>query len=387
MKSFKEIYDENKTILDEVYSCISSDDILQLKKALSPHLDLINVPMYGGAGFSRGLLHEAAQQGHLEISLYLIDCGIDVNVVDDVNLTPLVAAAEAGEYEVVTALITKGAWIDGASSAATTPLISAATKGHYEIVEYLIECGADINRLQSNHNCTALDIAIAYENVYDNKRVIESLKSKSALHAHEPLNFSVERAAVVLGTVHTEAGWVLSNKLSRNTIDVRTALLKDDKKHKILFTIGAFQQQPKREIMLCVPHSWPVNRQLMSENTHASFPIQFLFALAEHRLVGEELDEGCIFEKQDVKWNKLFWPEKIDGFIAVDYEFGSKSDPLEYSEETVKLLMLVPIKYPKSGCPKGEKLEEWIKKRKCAKWSANALKYDYINDEKRLQSR
>ena len=376
--------DIKKQLLDEICQSISDGDMVTFKQLLSDHPYLINLQVYEGTVISQSLLHYAASEGRREMCMLLIENGMDVNLVDYSYMTPLDYPASKGDIILVREFILKGACVDGDSRGITTPLISASREGHYEIVEYLIECGADINRIQSNHNRTALDIAIAHKTVYDNERIIELLKSKGALSAHEPIDFTSERAAVVLGTIHSEAGWVLSNKINRNSIDVRTALLKSDKNNKILFTIGAFQQKPKTEVMICMPANWPVNRQLVSENTLAAFPVQLLFAVAEHRLAGGELHEGFIIERQDEKWSSLVWPEKIDGFIAVDYEFGGESDPSEYSDETIKLLMLVPIKYPKSGCPQGKKLDEWIEKRRTAKWANNALKYDHLNDEKRI---
>jgi len=387
MKDYTKIYETNKSLFVKVYSYIDTNDLSQLKSVFSSHLDLIDVPEYGITILGNSLLHLAAKKGHNEICTYLIDSGIDVNISYDKYSTALGDAAKAGMIETVKLLIERGAWIDGVSCSSETPLTSAAREGHFKVVEFLIECGADINRIQNSLNMTALDIAVSYESVNDNKKIIELLKSKSALSAHEPFDFTVERAAAVTATIHAEAGWVLSGKLSKNSIDVRVALLQEDKKNKIIFTTGAFQQLPKTEVMLCVPVKWPFNKQLMDENTHAAFPIQFLFAVAEHRLGGGKLEEGCIFEKQDVKWEHLAWPEKIDAFIAVDYQFGSDSEPCESYEdseevEIISLLMLVPIKYPKAGCPKSKKLDAWIEKHKTAKWAKTALKYDDFNDDK-----
>lgn len=367
-------------LLEKICTSINDGDVKSFKELLAECPDIANMNVYEGTVISQTLLHYAASESRMEMCAYLVDNGISTNAIDYSYMTPLDCSANKGDFELVEWFVSKGACVDGDVRGFITPLISAAREGHYKIVEYLIQHGADINRLHTRSNSTALDIATAF----GQGKVVEILTSYGALKAHEEFDLTIERASGVLWDIHHEAGWILSSKFCMNSIDIRLALINEDKKNKILFTIGSHQQIPRRELMLSVPLEWPINKQLMEENSIASFPIQFLFTLAEYRLTGGELDEGCVFGKQDTKWSHLMWPEKIDGFIAVDYQFGSEADPGEYGEETVKLLLLVPIKYPKTGCPQGKKLEEWIEKRRTAKWAANALKYDHINDEKRL---
>ena len=371
--------DNKKQIIDQACSLIRSGDTVTFKQLLTQHPNLTEMQVYEGTVISQSLLHYAASENNGEMCSYLVDKGICINSTNYSYLTPLEYFASNGNYELAREFISKGAWVDGDSRGISTPLISAAREGHFDIVEYLIQCGADINRLQPKSNCTALDIA----KTYGHEKVIDVLKAHDAMKAHENFDLAVERASGVICKVHNDAGWVLSYKLNKNSIDIRTALLKDDNKNKLLFTVGAFEKKPRIELMLCVPVDWSINQQLSNENSIASFPVQFLFSLAEYRLSGGELDEGCVFEKQESFWNHLVWPEKIDGFGAVDYAFGSELDQIGPNEETVKLLLLVPMKNTKSGCPKGVKLEEWIEKRKKAKWAGNALKYDHLNDMKR----
>ena len=384
MKNFAEIYKENASLFGEIYSSIKTSNMTVLKDLLTLHPDMLHIPCYGGALNDKGLLHLATRESeNVQVCMYLIDQGINVNALDYSRHTPLISAADEGKNDLVKALIERGAWVNGSNSANTTPLIEAARGGHFEVVKTLIDNGADINRFHAM-NRTALDIATAYKKVNDNVRVIDLLKSIGALKAHEPIELSKERASGVLEKIHNDVGTILSTKLSRGSIDLRTSLLKNDKDNKILFTIGGFQQLPRVELIMCVPSNWPVNQNLINENTLPAFPMQLLFALAEHRLSGGELREGFIIEKQSADWNHLKWPEKIDGFIAVDYAFGSTIKDEKIDDDTVTLLLLVPIKCTKVGWPKGKKLDDWITKRQTAKWAKNALRYDDLNDNKRF---
>jgi len=384
------MYENNKELFSQIYSFIRQGDLNSLKEVLSLHPEFIDVPIYGGPSLNnKNLLHFAATHGNKEICLFLLEKGFDINSVDDYYVTPLEVASSKGNLDLVKEFIFLGAKVNGDSRCALTPLISAVSKNHNEIVEYLIEHGADVNRLQANFNLTALDFATRnaksdIEVFKTDDKTVKLLESKGATKAYKEFDLSVERAGGVLSFIHHEAGWLLFTKLSKGSIDIRTALLRSDKEYKVLFTIGMHEKLPRIELMLCVRHSWVVNEQLANENNVESFPTRLLFELAAYRLANGEITEGFIVEKVDDRWNHLAWPEKIDAFIAVDYEFFKDSDEesedFEPDEEIVNLLLLVPIKYPKTGRPKGKKLGDWIEKRRVAKWSKNALTYDHLGD-------
>ena len=169
-------------------------------------------------------------------------------------------------------------------------------------------------------------------------------------------------------------------KLSEGSIDIRIALLSEDKKYKVLFTIGLFERIPRIELMMCLRHSWVVNKELATANHVESFPVRMLFCVSEYVLAGGEMQEGFIIDKKDFNWNCLVWPKNIDALIVVNYEFSEEPETFESNEDTVDLLLLVPIKYPKAGCPKGKRLEEWIKRHRTVKWARNALKHEHIED-------
>jgi hypothetical protein len=90
-------------------------------------------------------------------------------------------------------------------------------------------------------------------------------------------------------------------------------------------------------------------------------------------LSSESIVEGSIIEKGSSPRLGAFWPEEIDAFVAVNYHFSHAPDNIDADAE-VMLLMMVPIRYPKSGAPSRAKLEAWIAKQRLSSWKAVSLK-------------
>jgi ankyrin repeat protein len=80
-------------------------------------------------------LHAAVAGGHVEVSLFLIARGADVDVVDAGRHTPLHIAAEAGYLPVVEALLARGADPHAVDVEDKTPLSRAAARNHTAVVD------------------------------------------------------------------------------------------------------------------------------------------------------------------------------------------------------------------------------------------------------------
>jgi len=370
MENVKKIFEDNADIFYKIYDSVRDDDVKLLDTILIKYPEFIGVPVYGNVDKNESLLHFAASRGKKNTCLYLIKKGICVNVVDCWYCTSLEYVAGQGDIELVKELISIGAWVNGDSRGIITPLISAVIEGHIEIVKYLLDCGADINRLHRRFNQTALDFA----SLYNNQNIIELLKSRGGLSAQEQIDLKNERGDGILEHVDHKVGSILSTVITKDTIDLRTALIKNDKKFKLIFTIGVFESLPRTELMMSVPYDWPINLQIIGEKCVDSFPIQLMFSLGQYSLDGNALREGIVIEKIDTKWNQLEWPENIDAFILTDYQINPSLEQVDEVDEEVSLLLLVPIKYPKTGCPKRKKLEDWLKKHQSAKWGKVSLK-------------
>lgn len=83
--------------------------------------------------------------GNEEFALLLIKCGAKINARDRNGYTPLHWAAFNGYGNVVRALLQKGADPNAVSQFGWTALMQAATRGHLLACAYLIEQGADVN--------------------------------------------------------------------------------------------------------------------------------------------------------------------------------------------------------------------------------------------------
>jgi hypothetical protein len=90
-------------------------------------------------------LHSASFQGHLQVVRYLLQLGVDVNVRNVANCTPLLLASWKGSCDVVQCLLDHGADVDLPDKQHTTPLKSAAYWGHVDAIRFLLEHNADVN--------------------------------------------------------------------------------------------------------------------------------------------------------------------------------------------------------------------------------------------------
>ena len=87
----------------------------------------------------------AAFNGNLPFAQLLIQCGARVTTRDKNGYTPLHWAAYNGHVDVVKLLIEKGAEPNNPSQFGWTALMQAATRGHLLACAYLIFHGADVN--------------------------------------------------------------------------------------------------------------------------------------------------------------------------------------------------------------------------------------------------
>ena len=88
------------------------------------------------------LLIEAAKQGHLDTSAYLLNSGADIDAVDAMSRSALHWACGGGHLLEVELLLRRGAHMRPDSTGAT-PLHFASRHGYERIVSILIEAGAD----------------------------------------------------------------------------------------------------------------------------------------------------------------------------------------------------------------------------------------------------
>lgn len=103
-------------------------------------------------------IHDAVENGHVEVVIFLISKGADVNKANDFKDTPLHLACSRGHLDVVKVLLASGADKNSLNRTGT-PLYMAAHFGHEKIVKCLIEAGADVNANSPRTGDTPLHIA------------------------------------------------------------------------------------------------------------------------------------------------------------------------------------------------------------------------------------
>lgn len=105
-------------------------------------------------------LHLAAYFGRVEVAIWLVDAGADVDAVSDNpnRLRPLHAAVAARNAAIVTLLLDGGAEPDARQAGGFTALMAAAKHGDVEIIRALVTSCADPTVL-SDDGLTAGDMA------------------------------------------------------------------------------------------------------------------------------------------------------------------------------------------------------------------------------------
>jgi ankyrin repeat protein len=86
--------------------------------------------------------------------------GVDVEIRDLKQRTPLAAASEEGNTKIVHLLLQKGADTEAKDRERQTPLLKALSKHHDEVVKELLSAGADIHEPRSISGGTALHLSL-----------------------------------------------------------------------------------------------------------------------------------------------------------------------------------------------------------------------------------
>ena len=121
-------------------------------------------------------LYTAANEGHRDLVIFLLEKGAEVNAKHNLRgYTPLHCAAEKGYIEIVKILLEKGADVNAKNTENYTPLHVAALQGHIDIVKILLEKGADVNA-KDTEDSTPLHFAAQAGNM----DIIEILLGKGA---------------------------------------------------------------------------------------------------------------------------------------------------------------------------------------------------------------
>ena len=124
-------------------------------------------------------LHIAAEKGYIDVAMFLIEMGANVNVTDANGNTPLIFIIhKTRDMEIIKRLLEKGAAVNTQNRTGETALMYAAWRGHTNIVHLLLENRADAT-LKNRQDDTALTLAQSQGHL----EIVEMLKvaTKSAI--------------------------------------------------------------------------------------------------------------------------------------------------------------------------------------------------------------
>lgn len=116
----------------------------------------------------RGMLYEAAAQGHLAVVQRLIEMGVNTKAKVDEGATALIAAAQNGHTEVVSALLNAGADIyekadDGKNALLAALQRSRVSPSTFEVVKVLLASGAEVECGCEEGSALAMAAKCGYE--------------------------------------------------------------------------------------------------------------------------------------------------------------------------------------------------------------------------------
>jgi len=117
-------------------------------------MDIVKYLLEQGANCKKfkggnSVIHEACQNGNLELVKLLLDSGVYVQSTDHHHKsTPLITACNSNSNDtlpLVKLLVDKGAEVNHQNIEGVSPLAAAVSHNNYELVEYLITQGATVN--------------------------------------------------------------------------------------------------------------------------------------------------------------------------------------------------------------------------------------------------
>jgi len=102
MRNYLE-FNLNENIKKDVYNAIKNGDIDIVKKYIDEH------EINGFSYYGKSLIHKAVSENKLEIVKFLVENGININILDRVSFTPIMTATYDKNYDIMKYLIRVGA--------------------------------------------------------------------------------------------------------------------------------------------------------------------------------------------------------------------------------------------------------------------------------------
>ena len=125
-------------------------------------------------------LNEVTSYGNLGLVKLCLENGADIQIKDDLYITPLHISSRNGHLEITELLLKNGADVNSKTIMGGTPLHHASMNGKYKIVKLLLENGSDI-RSKSEYG-TPVEMA-------SNKKTIKVFEYYENSKANQIINF------------------------------------------------------------------------------------------------------------------------------------------------------------------------------------------------------
>lgn len=126
----------------EIHDAVQEGNLARVKELIE--VDNTNLDIEDDRMFTP--LNWAVTSGHLEIFMYLLNLGADINTVDIDGSNLLINATGGGNLDIVKFLIEeKGFDVNFVDNNGFTPFHSGAGSGNVELLKYLIDKGANIH--------------------------------------------------------------------------------------------------------------------------------------------------------------------------------------------------------------------------------------------------
>ena len=153
------------TLADRLFKAAWTGDVSTLRD--------MNIDVNLKDTVGRTPLHIAAERGNIDVAMFLIENGANVNGADANGNTPLVFIInKTGNPKVIQRLLEKGASVNAQNRTGETALMYAAWHGYSAIVQLLLENRADVT-LKNKQGNTALTLAESK----GHQEIVEMLKA------------------------------------------------------------------------------------------------------------------------------------------------------------------------------------------------------------------